>query len=67
MTTFDSCKFSLELEMYILLTRDVNSYDAPLSPETAWLEADRNLEYRTQSKDGEHFDFISTCVKLTTK
>ena len=67
MTTFDSCKLCLKLETYKLLTRDVYSYDAPVSPEAAWLEASRNLEYRTQSKDGEHFDFLSTCVKFTTK
>ena len=55
MTTFDSCKFYLKLVTYKLLTRDVYRYDAPLSPEAAWLEASRALEYRTQSKDGEHF------------
>ncbi|KAF8807859.1 hypothetical protein BYT27DRAFT_7189949 [Phlegmacium glaucopus] len=26
-------------------------YDTPLSPEAAWLEASRNVEYRSQSKD----------------
>ena len=67
MTTFDSCKFYLKLVTYKLLTRDVYRYDAPLSPEAACVEASRNLEYRTQSKDGEQFDFLSTCVKLTMK
>jgi hypothetical protein len=60
MTTFDLCKLALNSETYKLLIRDPYRYDAPLSPEAAWLEASRNLEYRTQSKDGEYFDSIGT-------
>ena len=43
-------------------------YDVPLSPEAARLEASRNLEYRTQSKDGERFELALALVsKLMTK
>lgn len=47
--------------MHELLTRHGCRYDAPLSPEAAWLEASKNLEYRSQSKDGKHFDSLNTC------
>ena len=67
MKIFDSCKFYVKLETYKLLTRAVYRYDAPRSPEAAWLEASRNLEYRTQSKDGERSDFLSTCAQVMKK
>ena len=31
-----------------------HSYDAPSSAEDVYLDAEANLEYRTQSKDGKH-------------
>lgn len=61
MMTFDSCKFAINSETYELLTRNAYSYNVPLSPEAAWLEARRNIEYCSQSKDGKHFDSLSTC------
>lgn len=37
---------------HILVTDCIYSYDAPTSPEDLLKDAEANIEYRTESKDG---------------
>ena len=51
--TFDSCKPSVRAcGRWVLIVG--GRYDAPSSAEDALLDAEANLEYRMQSKDGQH-------------
>lgn len=55
MTTCDSCEYILA-RIWLPLADHCYRYDAPSSPYDVAASADANLEYRKQSKDGEHFD-----------